>query len=186
MSFLYHVLHCGSWVLSSQVPLIQPQHQPTHTNCSPSSWLLRHDLCHFTLPLNFTINSKRRLPSCSTWAHWINQASLPPLGKGRDVVLPSWLTGNGRNCLSKTTREHVASNPSPRIWFKSISCTTFCFKNKQKHKLQYQGLKRLKTVTTRRKDRIEKKSLQHKTDNSITIIPKDPINKKKRTKLIGN
>lgn len=65
------------------------------------------------------------------WSAKSAPACFPPPGKERGMVLPSWFTGKGRNCLSNTTREHVASNPSPRIWFKLIPCTTFCFKRKQ-------------------------------------------------------
>lgn len=80
-------------------------------------------------------------PPCSTSNshHQWKQTSRAPTGpkpvphhQGKtEMVLPSWFTGKGRNSLSKTTREHVASNPSPRIRFKLIPCTTFCFKNKQ-------------------------------------------------------
>lgn len=41
-------------------------------------------------------------------------------------VLPSVLTAKGWKWLSKTTREQVASKPSPRIWEMSIPWITFC------------------------------------------------------------
>lgn len=72
--------------------------------------------------------------------------------EGTRAVLPSRFTGKGWNCLSKTTKEHVASNPSPRIRCTSTPCTIFCFKSKQtKHKLQSGLLKPWKHIITWRK-----------------------------------
>lgn len=69
--------------------------------------------------------------------------------EGTRAVLPSRFTGKGWNCLSKTTKEHVASNPSPRIRCTSTPCTIFCFKSKQrKHKLQSGLLKPWKHIAT--------------------------------------
>lgn len=141
-SFLHHSLYYGSFALFMEpsFPLTQdPDYTPLPTAFQVFNlWDMISGLC--AAPLNLTFSGTRHLTSCSTWVLRIDQPSMPQLisrhqRKKEEWVLPSQFTGKGRNCLSKTTREHVASNPSPRIRFKSIPCTTFCFKNKQKHKL---------------------------------------------------